>query len=80
MTSESRGLRDNRMAVLAENSSECPQGQASVGKCVPSDPRHSEGNAGYNVRSCRKSRERRVPVSVSTKWHRSMDGKCSYAS
>ena len=51
MTSESKGMRDSRMAVLAENSSECPQGQASAGKCVPSDTRHSEANAGYNVRS-----------------------------
>jgi len=70
MTSESRGLRDNRMAVLAENSSECPQGQASAGKCVPNDPRHSEGEVGHNARSGRKAQEGRVLESVSTKLQR----------
>lgn len=70
MTSESEGMRDSRMAVLAKNSSECPQGQASAGKCVPNDPRHSEGEVGHNARSGRKAQEGRVLESVSTKLQR----------
>lgn len=60
------------MAVLAEHGSEgFPQGElASVGKCIPSDPRHSESEAGHNARGSGTTWGDRVPESVSTKLRR----------
>ena len=72
MTSASEGTRDKRMAVLAKHSSEGagkPE-PASAGKCGPSDPRHSEGEAGHNARGGGKTREGRVLESASTKLQR----------
>ena len=70
--SESEAAQDSRMAVLAKRSSEGdPQGKpASVGKCVPSDPRHSEGEAGHNKRVGGTAWGDRTPESVSTKLNR----------
>jgi len=60
------------MAVLAKHSSEGdPQGSpASMGKCVPSDPCHSDSAAGHNARGGSTAWGDRTPESVSTKLHR----------